>query len=48
MRQGIARLSDDAAKWVADVLGIVDKEREYRAIEHGCLDAAEKKGYITQ
>jgi hypothetical protein len=48
LQQNVARLSDEAAKWIADVLGIVDKEREYRAIEHGCLDEAAKKGYITQ
>lgn len=46
--QGAARLSEKAALWIADVLGVTNKLRALRAVEHGCLDEAEKRGLIQQ
>ena len=46
--QGAARLSRKAALWIAEVLGVVEKQRGLRAVEHNCLDALEKRGLITQ
>lgn len=46
--QGAARLSRKAALWIAEVLGVVEKQRGLRAVEHDCLDALEKRGLITQ
>lgn len=46
--QDKARLSETAVAWIRDLLGIVDKEREYRGIEHRCLDEHERKGDILQ
>jgi hypothetical protein len=46
--QDKARLSEKAVSWIRDLLGIIDKEREYRGIEHRCLDEHEKRGDITQ
>ncbi len=43
-----ARLSKEAATWIAELLGIIDKERELRAVEHACLDTHERKGFIRQ
>lgn len=42
------RLSEPAATWIVDVLAILEEERKFRKIEHGCLDEAEKAGHITQ
>jgi hypothetical protein len=42
------QLSERAAVWVGALLGTVDKEREYRRIEHACLDKHEKRGDIRQ
>jgi hypothetical protein len=47
-QQGTARLSEKAALWIADTLGVVDTLRGLRKVEHGCLDEAEKKGLIQQ
>lgn len=47
-QQGVARLSEKAALWIADVLGVTDKLRGLRKVEHDCLDEAEKKGLIQQ
>ena len=46
--QGAARLSRKAALWIADVLGVTEKLRGLRAVEHNCLDELEKRGLITQ
>lgn len=46
--QGAARLSRKAALWVAEVLGVTEKLRGLRTVEHKCLDDLEKKGLITQ
>lgn len=46
--QGSARLSRKAALWIADVLGVAEKLRGLRSVEHECLDALERKGLITQ
>ena len=46
--QDRARLSEKAVSWIRDILALLDKEREYRKVEHGCLDEHEKKGDITQ
>jgi hypothetical protein len=45
---GKARLSEDAVTWIASLVATLDKERDYRKVEHGCLDLAEKKGLIQQ
>ena len=42
------RLSQEAATWIADLLGVVEKERALRAHEHRCLDEHEKRGLISQ
>lgn len=42
------RLSREAATWIADLLGVVEKERALRAREHQCLDEHEKRGLISQ
>lgn len=47
-KQGVARLSEAAARWIVDVLGIAEKEKGLRAVEHKCLDDLEKQGLITQ
>ena len=48
MGAGMARLSEKAAVWIIELLGTVKKERDYRKIEHECLDEHEKKGLIRQ
>lgn len=45
---GMAVLSEKAASWIIDVLGIVQQEKGLRKVEHDCLDNAEKKGLIQQ
>lgn len=45
---GVARLSEKAAAWIADTLGVVRQEKGLRKVEHDCLDALDKKGLITQ
>lgn len=47
-RNGTAALSEQAATWIASVLGLLDAERTLRGQEHDCLDAAEQKGLIVQ
>ena len=47
-KQGVARLSESAARWIVDVLGVAEKREGLRNVEHECLDALEKKGLITQ
>lgn len=47
-KQGAARLSRKAALWIADVLGVTEKLRGLRAVEHKCLDDLEARGLITQ
>lgn len=42
------RLSKEAADWIVVVTGTVDKEREYRKIEHECIDKLEAEGLIRQ
>lgn len=42
------RLSQEAATWIAGLLGAVEKERALRAREHQCLDEHEKRGLISQ
>ncbi len=42
------RLSETASEWIAELLGIVTKERKLRKVEHQCLDDAEKQGLIQQ
>jgi len=42
------RLSQEAATWIADLLGVVEKERSARSHEHRCLDEHEKRGLISQ
>ncbi len=44
----VVRLSEDAAKWVIQVLGIATQERQLRKIEHQCLDDLAKKKIIVQ
>lgn len=46
--QGAARLSRKAALWIAEALGVSEKLRGLRAVEHNCLDELEKRGLITQ
>ena len=46
--QGTARLSRKAALWIAEALGVSEKLRGLRSIEHKCLDDLEKRGLITQ
>ena len=41
-------LSERAALWVVELLGIADMERELRGVEHDCLDDHEKRGVIVQ
>lgn len=43
-----ATLSEQAALWIADVLGVLQTERGLRAEEHRCLDDHEKRGLIRQ
>lgn len=45
---GAARLSEKAVVWIIDTMGVVTKLRGLRAVEHECLDTAEKKGLIRQ
>lgn len=45
---GVAVLSEKAAAWIVDVLGVVQQEKGLRKVEHDCLDNAEKKGLIQQ
>lgn len=45
---GSARLSAKAATWIVELLGYTRKVNELRAVEHNCLDEAEKKGLIQQ
>lgn len=45
---GVARLSEEAAQWVIDVLASARNERALRKVEHDCLDAHEKAGVIRQ
>jgi len=45
---GIARLSEKAAAWIADTLGVVRTEKGLRKVEHDCLDKLDDKGLITQ
>lgn len=46
--QGVARLSEKASLWIVDLLGVTNKLRSLRKVEHDCLDEAEKKGLIVQ
>ena len=46
--QGDARLSRKAVLWIAEALGVTEKLRGLRAVEHNCLDELEKRGLITQ
>jgi hypothetical protein len=46
--QAAARLSEAAATWIADLLGIVTTERGLRKVEHACLDRHEAEGLIRQ
>lgn len=48
MVDDVAMLSRQAATWIVDVLGLLDKERTLRAEEHRCLDEHEAKGAIKQ
>lgn len=43
-----ARLSEEAANWITELLGTLTKERKLRKVEHECLDTAEKRGLIQQ
>ena len=45
---GTVVLSERAATWIAEVLGLLDKERELRGEEHACLDDHEKRKIIRQ
>lgn len=45
---GVAQLSQQAASWIVELLGTVDKERALRAEEHRCLDEHEARGIIKQ
>lgn len=46
--QGAARLSRKAVLWIAETMGVVEKLRGLRTVEHDCLDELEKRGLITQ
>jgi hypothetical protein len=45
---GVALLSERAATWIAEILGLLKTERDLRQIEHKCLDEHEAKGLIRQ
>lgn len=48
VKDGMATLSEQAALWIVDVLGVLQTERGLRAEEHRCLDDHEKRGLIRQ
>lgn len=45
---GGVRLSEKAATFIADALGLLADSRAQQRVTNGCLDGAEKKGLIRQ